>query len=443
MNSQMQAGLTDPYLPHLVMSIMHELVRKTLMIFTGRMVGRAAQFFTFLLLARTLSPEDFGVYGLLITSVVLASLLGSIGLRQAGAHWIGTQKISQHDALRMFYKILPILIAISAAAVWIVLRNEFTGSPSIGAIVIFLALSGSMTVMVFQGVLLGLGRTTSFAISDSIYSLSLLVCIVSLYAVGHSDYILYVVIAVAFAQVCAAIVTFFLARKKSIETSAPPRPRLLSLIKHGFAYSINLFLITLSARISLYFIQQMISEDAVGQFFAGQRLGDLFVEAATAVGLVLFSDGVRSKAPQETLRRNTRVAACILWAFTVVGALFSLFASDLVTLIFAEGYTDAGRVLTITAWMIAPASATKLLYPAIAAMGRPVLGSPAILAAITVNVALCIALMPSHGIIGAAIALVVSQYTLFIAYVCVLKATFHIPLKDSLLPSFSSKGISQ
>ncbi|WP_417242616.1 lipopolysaccharide biosynthesis protein [Celeribacter sp.] len=423
---------------------MTSFIIKIATVFTGRMAARGAQFFTFLALAHELSPSQFGAYGLLITSVLLASLLGSIGLRQASAQWIGVNKITHAHALGTLLALLPVLGVISAFAVWCVVGSQISAhGVTPGGLIVFVAVAGSMATMMFQGILLGLGRTTAFSLSDSLYPFSLLGLVLLLRVLTPHIELLPVVASVAIAQTIAGLLTFVLAWRGSDKIALQSSRQVIHLVKHGLAYSVNLFLITLSARISLYFIQTMISQDAVGQFFAGQRIGDLLIEAATAVGLVLFSDGVRSKDPQATLRRNARIAGTVLWIFSLAGLLFSIFAPQITALLLSDEYGAAGHVLTITAWMIAPASATKMIYPAIAAMGKPILGSPAILAAIVTNILFCWALIPSYGLSGAAFALVSSQYVLLIGYAIILRRSFNIAFKDSLLPSLPVKRKSK
>lgn len=414
---------------------MPDLLSRIIAIFSGRMVARGAQFFVFLLLARELDPAGFGVYGLLITSVLLASLLGSIGLRQAVAHWLGSRRLEHEQAGGTLLFLLPVLVVVAAGVVWIVIGPQLSSVASgIAVAVVLVAIAGSMAVMIFQGILLGLGRTTAFSISDSLYPLMLLACVALLYAIAGSVEFLPVILCVAGAQLVAGVVTIAAALVGSDRPQVVPFRTVRQLVAHGLAYSLNLFLITLSVRVSLYFIEYLMPADAVGQFFAGQRLGDLLVEAATAVGLVLFSDGVRSSDPAATLRRNARIAAGVFWTFMAAGIGISFLAGPITTVLLTGQYEAAGQVLAITAWSIGPAAATKIIYPSIAAMGRPLAGSPAIIASIAANVALCSLLIPAHGLAGAAVALVVSQFILLGGYIVVLTQVFGIGPRDSLRP---------
>ena len=408
-------------------------------VLTGRMAARGAQFVTFFLLARSLSPADFGWYGLFTTSVLLGVLIGSLGLRQACAYQLGQGRLSHAEALGAMGVSWPVLSLVAAGAVVVAVGNPLPTPGWTPIILISLvATLGAMGVMLMQGLLLGLGRTGRFALSDSVMAVLLLAMTAGLWVSGHLT--LYsVLMAVAASQLIAGIATFFMA------SPGAGRPQIVlaetpALLAYGFGFALNLFLITLSVRLSLYLIEMHGGAELAGQFFAGVRLNDLMIEAATALGLVLFSDTVRSGSQVETLRSNLKIAAWLLWLFMAGAVLLAAIAPWGVPFLLGAEYAPAGQVLMITAFMVGPTAATKVIYPSLAGLGRPWLGTPAIGLSLAVNWALSLILIPRYGLAGASVALVVSQWLLMFAYIAIVGRHANSRWQSALIPQFFRRG---
>lgn len=416
------------------------LIRRVAGVLTGRMAARGAQFVTFFVLARSLSPADFGWYGLFTTSVLLGVLLGSLGLRQAFAYQLGQEKISHGEAMGTLGASWPLLSFATAGAVLFVTGNPLP-TPSWTPIIVITALAvlGAMGVMLMQGVLLGLGRTGRFALSDSVMAVTLLACTLGLWASGHLSLVT-VLIAVAASQLLASLGSVVMAGRgaTAIRVNLKEAP---ALVGYGFAFAVNLFLITLSLRLSLYLIEQHSGAAMAGQFFAGVRLNDLMIEAATALGLVLFSDTVRSQSQTDTLRSNLKIAAWLLWLFTAGALVLAVLAPWGVPFLLGAEYAPAGQVLMITAFMIGPTAATKVIYPSLAGLGRPWLGTLAIGVSLAVNLGLSLILIPLYGLVGASVALVISQCVLMLGYVVVLKLSVKTPLRLALVPKLPDRRV--
>ncbi|MEZ5863460.1 MAG: oligosaccharide flippase family protein [Geminicoccaceae bacterium] len=65
-----------------------------------RLTMRAANFVVFLILARSLTPAEFGAYGYVVASVLMLSVIADLGLRQATAAAIGEGRDETGFSLR-------------------------------------------------------------------------------------------------------------------------------------------------------------------------------------------------------------------------------------------------------------------------------------------------------------------------------------------------------
>lgn len=411
---------------------MSGLAGQAFTILFARGFTRVAQLLAFLILARFLTPAEFGWYGIVTTAVSLAALLGSLGLRQSVAYRIGRKEMTVGEGTATVLAVWPVLVAVSAGVViWL-----YAGTvPSISSIeagaAIALGVAGAMLVMLVQGIFLGRGEVRRFSSTETLprVMLAVFAALLALFGMVTLANALW-----AFALGFAA--TIPLALWLALNDSGPLRPRLGALpgmLGYGLAFAFNLFLITLCSRLSMFVIEQVHGAAAAGQFFAAVRVNEIFLEAATAFGLVLFSDSAR--ATDVTIPgRNARIACWMFWGFSLVALGIAVVAPVLLRLFIGADYADAGLALQLLAISLGPAAATKVIYPTIAGQGRPLFGTPAIIVSLAANLGLAIALVPMLGIAGGALALVAGQYLLYLGYALSCRRLFHIPLRDFILP---------
>ena len=66
------------------------------------------------------------------------------------------------------------------------------------------------------------------------------------------------------------------------------------MLRYGAELWIAMLLLILLGRIGFWIVSWQLGEEALGLYFGSQRLGEILVEVATAVGIVIFSYGVRA-----------------------------------------------------------------------------------------------------------------------------------------------------
>ena len=97
------------------------------MVMTGaRFATRISQLLSFVLLARILSPEGFGAYGVLTSAVFLIGLIGNFGIRQSTAQLIGSGKLTDGEAGATALLVWPLVSALGGGALWLIYRDEIT-----------------------------------------------------------------------------------------------------------------------------------------------------------------------------------------------------------------------------------------------------------------------------------------------------------------------------
>ncbi|WP_083852400.1 oligosaccharide flippase family protein [Pseudoxanthomonas sp. GW2] len=413
---------------------MSSLLNDAFSILFARGFIRVAQLLSFLLLARFLTPQEFGWFGLVTTTIGLAATLGSLGFRQSIAYQVGRNEMTAGEgAATLLVTWPPLALAASLIAITFSPADGAFLSPLSSATAIAVGVGCTMLVMMLQGLLLAGGQIKQFSTTETLPRALLAAFSVGLAALG---------LATAETAVWAHSLSFALTIPVALSLGGITLPqlrvridRLPSLIGYGVGFALNLFLITLCARVSMFIIEPTHGAASAGNFFAAARINDIVLEAATALGLAVFSRSVRNSDTSSVAQKTAKIACGVFWTFTIFAAIPAVLFPLLVPLVIGSGYEESGRLLQVLAIGLGAAAANKIIYPALAGQGKPWFGTAVILISLAVNVILSLVLIPKFGALGGAAALVIGQYTMFAGYIATCVALFSIRAKNFLAPS--------
>ncbi len=409
------------------------IARQAFTVLFARGFIRIAQLVSFFILARFMTTGEFGWFGILTTAMALAATLGSLGIWQSFTYEIGQKRLTAGEAGGTAIMIWPVLASLAAAAVFAVYGRHVPGVSNIEAgILILLGVGGMMLMMLMQGVYLGRGDIKAFSLSETLPRLALMLLALGL-ALTANVALATALWAHAASYILIVPIMLWLALRGAGKI-APRLDRLGAMLKYGLILAFNLFLNILSRNLSMFVIAFFSGTAAAGLFFAAIRLSEIFLEAAAAMGMVLFSDATRQAEGASVLARNARIACWMFWLFLMLAGAVALAATPLLTLLLGAGYAPAGAALQIMALGLAPAAGAKIIYPTIAGRGRPLFGTPVLVVSLLVTLALAWILVPSLGIEGGAWALVAGQYVLYFGYVASSRIFFGVPVRDFIVP---------
>lgn len=394
---------------------------------------RLAQLLSFVLLARFLSPSEFGWFGLVTTGMALAATLGSLGLRQSSAYQIGQGLLSPAQAVGTILTAwLPLAVVTAAVFVSVYDWRIPDARPWQVNLAMLVGIAGTMLVMMLQGVLLGRGKIKAFSATETLPRVVLALAAVVLALTAWATAI-NAVWAHALSFAVVAPVALVLANRGGGRISLR-LDRIPSLVSYGAVFALNLFLITLCARLSMFVIERLYDSAEAGRFFAAVRVNDIVLEAAAALGLVVFSRSVRTQDAANVAQKTARIVCWMFWAFAFGAVFVAVFATWLVPIVLGAGYSESGDALRVLAVGLPAAAANKIIYPAIAGQGRPWFGTTVIMLGIVANLVAALCLVPTGGVVGGALALVVGQYVMLVGYVFTCRRAFQVPATLFFLP---------
>jgi len=398
----------------------------------SRFAGRGTQIVSFLLIARGLSADKFGVYGLLTSAVMLAVQLGNLGLRQASAVMIGNGHYNEREVIPTLLVAWPVLAAGSVGAV-LYFSDRGTGNAPPAIIwPLTVSIFAGLLIIMLQGVFLGRNDIKDFGISDLLPRALLSIAAVLLFLLGE---ITIVSAMWAFAASFSLALPYVLWR--AIAGLHLRRARIKSLVimmRYGIVFAISMFLISLNGRVGLFILDQHADVTDVGHFLAAQRLNEVFLEIATAVSLVMFSRLASKPKNGGGIELAIESIPWLFWSYFIVTAVTYFATPTVITLLLGSSYIGSIGLLQIIVWGLPAAAVVKVMNGAIAGAGLPKLSAAVVGIVVLTNLLITLLLAPAMGAPAAAFGLVGSQVMGMLCYAFVAKWKFHISLTALVLP---------
>jgi O-antigen/teichoic acid export membrane protein len=408
------------------------LARQAVSVLANRWVSRAANFAVFIILARLLSTSEFGLYGIFTSAVFLVETGGNLGLRQASAHQIGQGALTDARALGGSLLIWPVVSILSAVAIVASFGGASDVDISSWILPAIVAASGVILGSFCQGVFLGRGEIRNFNFVEMTPRIIMLIGIgilwpLSLVSLQSQSWVF------ALAFFSTALFALLRARPSSglpvFSASA-----LWQLIKQGWPFALTLFLIMLNTRVSVFILSSKIDPESAGQYFAALRINDLLLDVAAAIGVVLFSHGARSKDTKRAVEQATEVTRWLVWGSVLISAIGIVLSPIMLPLLLGTKYAPAVPSFQILLVAMPFATLTKVVYPTLAGVGRPLLGAAVLGPALVLNAGLSYWLSQVMGSTGAAVSLAIGQILIAITFVAITHRLFAIPVRDFILP---------
>ena len=258
----------------------------------------------------------------------------------------------------------------------------------------------------YGGVLSGLMDFRRRALLSATYSVAKLVCIVLLVAAGFS-----LTGAIA-GNIAASVVGVVVGWRITRGISGREPAEVSRVVRFAAPVSLNIFVATILGAIGLYFIKAMAPSDETAGFYASAANlvhgpGLVFTGIAAVLFPSLSSAAFAGDKASGIvyIRQSLRLLFLLLMptVFVIIAT-----AEDLISFLFSEVYLPASPPLRVLVVGLAFASLLRLLNTVMIAEGRPRVPLLIGLVQLPVAALLCIGLIPSYGMVGAAVSWVLT-----------------------------------
>lgn len=388
--------------------------------FSAQLVSAATGALLTVILARLLDPDSYGLFFLGISVLTIGKLISTWGIAKSASRFIAEYKEGDDGQIPHILRIAFVynVVLISIVSLAFVVGGEqiavFIGTPELGSMLVYGSLFivfSTLTVFVtqaFQG-FEEIKTASSFKILNKVGRLILVIAflVAGFEVVGAlAGYIL------SFAIVSVTgLIYLYYTKYRSID-STPVETNLRRRIRN---YSVPIAF-TQSAHIIDHHIDKVllgffVGPAAVGFYTIGKQIVKMLQTPMSALGFTLSPTygAQKAKGNDETARRifETTLSQSLIFYIPATTGLI-LVAEPTVKLIFGNDYLGAVPVLRILSILIILQSITKLTSHGLDYLGRA--RARAIVKAVAAisNAFLNILLIPMYGVVGAAVATVVT-----------------------------------
>ncbi|MCE2698339.1 MAG: flippase [Nostocales cyanobacterium LE14-WE4] len=187
-------------------------------------------------------------------------------------------------------------------------------------------------------------------------------------------------------------------------------PLAKTLLKESWPLILSGLSVMIYMRIDQIMLGQMIGDKAVGLYSAATRISEVWYFIPVAIASSVSPAIYAAKEVSEALyyQRIKQLIRMLVLISLVISVPMSLMSGKLITILFGNGYAEAGKILAIHIWASLFVFMGVATSPWFIAEGLTEFSFHRTLIGAVVNVVLNFLLIPSYGGIGAAIATVIA-----------------------------------
>lgn len=409
------------------MSLVDRLATRFRAEFAGQVAGAVAGAALMLLLARLLEPDEYGLLFFAISVLSVVTLLSKLGIAKSGARYAAEYKERDPSQLRhvvgttLLYNLVTIAVVTLALFAGYRLLAATLGEPGLEPFFLlglpFVALS---TLTTFSRLLLQ--GFEAIELSAAVHVANRggrLVAAVALVVLGYGAFGAFA--GYVLAALVATVLGLGAVYARLADLGGPRAP-----IEDGLRRRIAEYAVPLSAtetafvvdtEVDIVLVGYFLTPVAVSYYVIGKQVVKFIEKPASALGFTLAPTYGAQKAGGNveraaTLYENALVHSLLLYVPAATG--LALVAEPTIRLVFGPAYLGAVPVLQVLCAYAVLQAVTRVTNGGLDFLGRARERSIAKVTTAALNVALNLLLIPRMGVIGAAVATVLT-YSLYTA----------------------------
>ena len=397
-------------------------------------------FFVSILVIRYLGPDNFGLLSYAISFYGLFTALSVLGLESISIRELVKHPDKRDKLLGSVFGLRLIGGAITLAIIIIVLLS--TGE-SYDTSLLIIVISSSVIFQSFSVVDYYFRSKVEAKYSVYVLSSSVLIsAVIKLLMVYWKVPLIYFAVIYSFEFLVAAVGFLMVYKKRGLKISGWKFDKLLSveLLKDSWPLILSGLVVSIYMKIDQVMIKNMLNNEQVGYYAAAVRLSEAWYFIPIAITNSLFPAIVHAKNISEEFYNNRmqKLYDMLAWLSIAIALPVSFFSKEIILILLGNTYASSAPILTIYIWagvavFLGVASSQYLINENYTKLSffRTFIG-------MIINVILNFILIPVYGIIGAAVATLIS-YSLATFSIVFFKKTnkqFIMMLKSVLLITF-------
>jgi O-antigen/teichoic acid export membrane protein len=417
---------------------LRELYKNVATTFGRQLSAGIIQLVTIAIIARTYGPEGNGVYAIALLLPTTLTALLNLGIAPANVYFLGSGKIATAIAwrsnLRIFVWIaIPGTLLGGMAILAGLFENWFPGVPMHLFMIALFAFPSSFFLTLTSSIFQGLQKFNQLNLIYFAQPFVNLICITFFALIGARD-IFWLLISYLFASITTIIIAVYSLMPLLKKTGSNFPGHIRASINYGYKAHLSNILAFVNYKADIFLVNFFIGPAGTGLYVIAVQLVERLWILSQAVSTVLLPR--LSQLSNDECKRNTLtpLVSRLVLAITLFGALcLAIVGYPLIIAFFGNDFRDAYIPLLLLLPGIVAGSGARVLANDIAARGRPELNMYTSFIVVTANIIGNIILIPTYGLIGAAIA-TSAAYTLnFILRLAVHRYFTAVPVLNSII----------
>ena len=384
--------------------------KNTSWLFVEKIVRILISFVVTIFVVRYLGPKDFGLLSYAISFYGLFSAISVLGLETITIRELVKNPDKRDDLLGSVF-LLRLLGGVSTI-IFIALTLYFSGE-STNISILILIVSSSAIFHSFSVVDYYFRAEVKAKYSVYVFLFAaLIVAIVKIMLIFLEAQLIYFAIAfsVDFILATAGFLFVYRFNKLTLSRWKFNKELAVSLLKDSWPLILSGLVVSVYMKVDQIMIKNMLNSEEVGFYAAAVKLSEAWYFIPVALTNSLFPAIVNAKKVSQEFYNNRmqKLYDILAWMAIAIAIPVSIFSSDIIRIIFGTEFQSASPVLTIYIWagvavFLGVASSQYLINENFTKLSfsRTFIG-------MVLNILLNFILIPKYGIIGAAVATLVS-----------------------------------
>jgi O-antigen/teichoic acid export membrane protein len=389
------------------------------LVFASNFVFFVCSFLIYLILGRfLLSPEQFGIFAVVISLVSIITTSMTVGIQQAVSKFIAA---NEEDVFMIRKKMLffQFCLGVVLFAIYFILADFMGFILNDASVVPFLRLSSLALLFhpmlcVINGVFNGLKKFSRLAFFGIFYNVFKLAAMILLVLAGFA--VAGAVLGFVLASLVAVLFGFFFSAVKKDKSKLGIRP----LLFFAFPLVSSAFLLNLLQSLGLFAVKALSVSNAdvlAGNFSISVTIASVPAALLLAVSIVVLPLVAGTLQKNDLKKTRFYIKESIRYSLLFLGfstAILAASSKQLIELLFSEKYSFAAEPMVVLSLAFVFFALFQLLSAIIAAADRPKLPLLFIMISVALCLVLNVLLVPLLSLQGAALSVLFSMLVGFL-----------------------------
>ncbi|WP_313264667.1 polysaccharide biosynthesis C-terminal domain-containing protein [Sphingobacterium sp.] len=389
----------------------------------------ASGLLTSIITARSIGPSGNGIIAGLSVYPSLFMTIGSLGIRQSTAYYIG-KGIYDEDKVKQAVVNIWLLTTILSISISYLLMKFFSksGDNDFWVLLSLVPIPFNLFVTYNSGIFLGKNDLKTFNRVNWIPPLFILlttILLVLLLNWGVSG----ALIAVAIGPIIMSIIMLFKNDFIKAFTLKIQWSIIKSLLSLGVIYALSLLVINLNYKADTILLDRMSDAYQLGIYNKGAVLTQYLWQIPMVLSTVVFA---RSAVAKDDYQFSLKVCQLLRISIIIIGLasiILCIFSKFIITLLFGENFRDSALILQFLLPGVLILTIFKVINMDLAGKGKPWVAMKAMVPSLFINVLLNILFIPKYGAAGSALCSTISYGFAGISFLHFYSKEIGVPVK--------------